>query len=560
MSNKIIGLALAFALALSSTWQPARSQAALPAQKAVELDSSLDDSRPVTVDGQEVFRVRRALGPYSVESRVSNIQHALHALKSSLGTSAYIEAVEKIKAEEKNNAAEILIGDRPIVFVTDQDAEAEGAASRLALAEKRAVALKKALLDSAEAHRPGNLLIAAGFTILSALGLIASLFALNWFFPFCYRLVSEAKGSTIQPLRIQKAELISADTVADIITGALRVVRVVAVCLLLALFVPLALSFFPDTRILAGDIVYHAIQPVTGIAIPAIIGYLPNIFVIALIATGTYYLVTFVHFLFNEIARETITIANFDPEWAIPTYKIVRFLVIAFAFVLIFPYLPGSGSPAFQQISIFLGVLFSLGSTGAISHLVAGVFLTYTGAFKIGDRVKIADAVGDVVEKTLLATRIRTIKHEYVTIPNALVLGSHIINYSSSALNPGLILHTTVTIGYETPWQEVHKVMTAAADSTENILKEPKPFILQTSLDDFTVSYQLNAYTSAPQSMAVTYSNLHLRLLDEFHKARIEIMSPRYTSVRDGNAPAVPSQFIEPVEPAAFNVNVRSIS
>jgi small-conductance mechanosensitive channel len=540
-----IFLALSMVLcAVISSWQPAFAQS-----------ETIDESRPVTVDGKEVFRVRRPVGPYSVESRVENIQHALTRVKNSLGTAAYIEAINAIRAEDRDSAAEILIGDKPLVYVTDNDAKAEGAVNRYTLAEKRAAALKAALLESVEAHRPANLLVAAGFTALSAAGLIASLFALNWFFPFCYRMIGESKGNSIKSLRIQKAELISADTVADIIIGALRIVRVAAVLVLLALFVPLALSFFPDTRVLAGDIVNHAVQPVTGVAIPAIIAYLPNIFVIAIIAVSTYYMVTFVHFLFNEIARETIDVANFDPEWAIPTYKIVRFLVIAFAFVLIFPYLPGSGSPAFQQISIFLGVLFSLGSSGAISHLVAGIFLTYTGAFKIGDRVKIADAVGDVMEKTLLATRIRTIKHEYVTIPNALVLGSHIINYSSSAKNPGLILHTTVTIGYETPWPEVHKAMLAAAGATDNVLKEPQPFVLQTSLDDFTVSYQLNAYTSAPQSMAVTYSNLHLRLLDEFHKAGIEIMSPRYASLRDGNALAIPPEYLKDGQTAgAFNV------
>src|SRR5262249_28584763 len=146
---------------------------------------------------------------------------------------------------------------------------------------------------------------------------------------------------------------------------------------------------------------------------------------------------------------------------------------------------------------------------GAVTNVVAGVFLTYTGAFKIGDRVKIADTVGDVVGKKLLATRIRTIKQEYITIPNALVLGSHIINYSSSVGKEGLILHTAVSIGYGTPWRDVQRLLIEAALATEDVVREPPPFVLQTALDDFYVRYEINAYTDKPQLMAVTYSNLH---------------------------------------------------
>jgi len=205
-----------------------------------------------------------------------------------------------------------------------------------------------------------------------------------------------------------------------------------------------------------------------------------------------------------------------------------------------FPYLPGSESPAFRGVSIFLGVLFSLGSTAAVANVVAGVILTYMRAFRIGDRVKISDTIGDVIEKTLLVTRVRTIKNEDITVPNAMVLGSHIINYSSSAKDRGLILHTTVTIGYDAPWRKVHELLIAAAHSTEHILKEPSPFILQTALDDFYVSYELNAYTNRPEIMAGIYSSLHQNIQDRFNESGVEIMSPHYAAFRDGNQTTVP--------------------
>lgn len=514
-----------------------------------------DNSLPIVIDGVEVFRIRHSVGPYSIPTRVENIQRRLKQAKSD---KQYLNLVESIRAVNQHQVAEIMIGNEPLAIVTDQDARAEGLNSRMTLAERQASNLKKALLQSIESHRPGSLILAAGQTAVSALALMLSLMFLNWLFPKIYAWIKVARGKQIKSLRIQNAELISDQTLADVLIGVLRVTRVTTVIALLGIFIPLALSFFPETRGIASDIVDWAVQPVVGVALPAILAYLPNVFVIILIAIATYYLVAFVHFLFNEVGRGTITLANFDPEWADPTFKIIRFLVIAFAFVLIFPYLPGSGSPAFQQVSIFLGVLFSLGSSGAISHLVAGVFLTYTGAFKLGDRVKISDAVGDVVEKTLLATRIRTIKQEYITIPNAMVLSSHIINYSSSLKQTGLILHTTVTIGYDAPWRDVQAALIAAAKATDNILAEPAPFVLQTSLDDFFVSYEINAFTNKPQVMAVIYSDLHQNIQDQFNQAGIEIMSPHYATLRDGNRTTIPEKYLpsDYAEPS-FAVKVK---
>jgi small-conductance mechanosensitive channel len=248
--------------------------------------------------------------------------------------------------------------------------------------------------------------------------------------------------------------------------------------------------------------------------------------------------------IFTELERGTIGFRTFYPEWAEPTYKIVRFLVIALTLIIVFPYLPGAKSPAFQGISIFLGVLFSLGSTSAVANVVAGVILTYMRAFKIGDRVKIADTIGDVMEKTLLVTRVRTIKNVDITIANAMVLGTHIINFSSSGQGEGLILHTTVTIGYDAPWRTVHQLLIDAALSTECILKKPEPFIFQTALDDFYVHYELNAYTDQPSRMAKIYSDLHANIQDKFNNAGVEIMSPHFSSVRDGNRIAIPDDYL----------------
>lgn len=171
------------------------------------------------------------------------------------------------------------------------------------------------------------------------------------------------------------------------------------------------------------------------------------------------------------------------------------------------------------------------------------------------NKVKTADTTGDVVEKTLLVTRVRTIKNVEVTIPNALVLGSHIVNFSAMAKQEGLILHTTVTIGYDAPWRKVHELLIAAALATEHILKEPAPFVLQTALNDHTVAYELNAYTNEPARMAGIQSDLHHNIQDRFNEAGVEIMSPQYTAVRDGNRTTIPDEYLpKSYQPPAFRI------
>jgi small-conductance mechanosensitive channel len=237
------------------------------------------------------------------------------------------------------------------------------------------------------------------------------------------------------------------------------------------------------------------------------------------------------------VEKGNITFSGFYPEWAKPTYKIARFVVIALAAVVAFPYFPGSESPAFKGISIFLGVLLSLGSSSTVSNIIAGLDMTYRRAFLYGDWVKIGDLTGEVTRVRLLVTHLRTFKNEEVVIPNAIIQNSHVTNYSSLAREQGLILHTAVTIGYSTPWRQVHAFLLQAAEKTAGILRNPPPFILQTSLDDFYVRYELNAYTDAPQDMPTIYSDLHLNIQDAFNEYGVQIMSPHY--IDDPKSPAV---------------------
>jgi len=355
--------------------------------------------------------------------------------------------------------------------------------------------------------------------------------------------VESWKGSIIKSVKVKNLEVVSEERIIEQIKFAIKIFKFFIIVIISYFFVTILFSFFGFSRNWASVLVEYILQPLSSV-LKSFISFLPNLFTIIVIIFVTRYVLKFIKLVFNAIGKETVLFPKFPSEWAEPTYKIARFLLLAFAAVVIFPYLPGSGSPAFQGISVFLGILFSIGSSSAIANMVAGVVLTYMRPFKFGDRVKIADTMGDVIEKTLLVTRVRTIKNVDVSIPNAMVLGSHIINFSSSAKDRGLILHTSVTIGYNVPWKKVNSLLLSAASETENILKEPAPFILQTGLDDSFVNYELNVYTDKPGIMAKIYSDLHQNIQDKFNEAGVEIMSPHYSAVRDGNAAAIPDEYL----------------
>ena len=271
-----------------------------------------------------------------------------------------------------------------------------------------------------------------------------------------------------------------------------------------------------------------------------LVGYLPNLFTILVILVVMRYLVHLIGLVFEGIRTRRIHIHNFYPEWAETSFSLIKLMIFMLTAVIIFPYLPGSSSPAFQGISIFIGVLVSLGSTTAVANVVAGVVITYTRAFQVGDQVEVAEVRGRIVERSTFVTRIQTLKNVIVSIPNSMVLSNNVINYSKNMGQSGLLVHTTITIGYDVPWQTVNDLLIAAAGKTEHVGSHPEPFVLQTSLDDNYVSYELNGWTRKPEELPRIYSNLHANILDEFHGHNVEITSPAFRAMRDGNALTVP--------------------
>lgn len=506
-----------------------------------------DRGWPVQLDGRTVLRVAVGNTSFTAPERAMIVAHRL----------AQVAADEKIAADaisvqQFGDIRAITAGDVKLMEITAADAKAAGR-DAADLANEYTARLRDAVRLHREHWSWQRTLRAWGLAAGAAVLFVAALILLS-------RLVRWARRRALamaahRSLRLHKAELLSARQIAAVLGSGLTVVRWIVTLVLIQVWASATLRLFPATEDLAASVNDWVMSPLVYVW-TSFLDYLPNLLFTVIIGLVAYYIVRFTDFVFEEIAAGQIVFEGFYPEWAEPTSKLVRALVLVLALVMAFPYLPGSKSPAFQGVSIFVGVLLSLGSSSAVGNAVAGTILTYMRAFQLGDRVRIGDTTGDVVERTLLVTRLRTIKNVVVTIPNSTVMGAQVQNFSELARQNQLILNTSVTIGYDAPWRQIHKLLIEAALRTPGILPEPQPFVLQTALSDFYVSYEINAYTNDAQGMANIYGAFHQNIQDCFNEAGVEIMSPHYASLRDGNTMAIPESYRpENYRPDGFRVD-----
>ena len=511
--------------------------------KKIERKNRIDSLRlittgyPVIPFRDTLFIVYAKLGPFSAKDRAVTIQNKIKVLAETPDFD--VNSFQIFKGEQSHD---LMYNDIVILSMTDNDALWLNKTRDEAVIEYQQK-VGTSIENYIEENSLKNTLMRIGFALLTIVGLFLILKYTNKLFKFIQQKIDLHKAKYFKGIKIKGYELLNHEREIKVVYALLKFLKVVLFLVLTYIFLAILFGIFPSTKVIADTLLRYILNPV-GKMWKAFTGFLPNLLTIIVVVVITRYILKFVRFLSSEIEEGSLSLPGFYADWAKPTYNIVRVLILAFMFIVIFPYLPGSDSPIFQGVTVFLALLFSLGSTTAVANMVAGLVITYMRPFKIGDRVKIGDVVGDVIEKSMLVTRIRTIKNEDITIPNANVMSNHTINYSSSAQDIGLIMHTTVTIGYDVPWKTVHEILINASLDTNGLLKEPKPFVLQTSLDDFYVSYQLNAYTHEPSRQAVIYSELHQNIQNKFNEAGVEIMSPHYRGMRDGNLTAIPNDYL----------------
>ena len=499
----------------------------------------------VIEDHGPILTVYETVGGRTPEQRASAIEQRIIALARE-GSSASVQLVPH------QGWTEIVVGGQLIMAVTDADAKFAGKPTDQ-LAAEYANNIVRTIPIYRQEHSWRMILQGVIKALFATIVLVLVLWLLR-------------RGRSILGGRIEnrvrtsaRLEQKSAWHLAVAYLGPVSlalgaVVHWLFVLSLLEAYLTIVLGFFSSTREIshtASEWVFTQLESLTLGALD----YLPNLLVVSVIALVAYYATRLLRLIFGEIRKGDLKIHGFYPDWADPTEKLIRILVLVLAAIIAFPYLPGAKSAAFQGISIFLGVLLSLGSSSAVANAIAGVILTYMRSFLVGDWVEIGGVTGEVIEKNLLVTRVLTPKSEIITIPNGTVMSGSVKNYSIEAKKSGVIFHTAVTIGYDAPWRTVHQLLIKAALATRYVLQHPQPFVQQSKLDDFYVCYEVNAYTDAPAQMLAIYSEMHQNIQDNFNEAGVEICSPHFSSLRDGNVIAIPQQYVAPdYEPPSFRV------
>lgn len=518
-------------------------------QSAATPTSETLESAPVLFRGAPLFDVSSGIGSLGVRERALAIERRLAVAAEDAAT-----PLDALQPVERGTSTDLLLGRHLLLTITDEEAGALGR-TRAQLVADRRVALAGAFARDRQDRSYRQLLLSAAMSAAALLLFAVFAFLLIRGTASVGRRIDLLRPRLVDMLGPRLSRLLSPAAIANALFGTVRLLALITGLVVFYFVLQFVLSRFPWTRGLADELMENGAEALGWLG-GGLLGYLPKALNVLLIIVVTRYLIRLARWGFLQIERGSVTLNGFYPEWAQPTYQIVRFFMLAFAAVAAFPYLPGSGSEGFRGISLLLGVMVSLGAASAVANIISGLVLTYMRPFRIGERVRIADTVGDVIGKDLFVVRMRTIKNVDVTIPNSLVLANHIVNYSSSAESHGLVLHTTVTIGYDVPWRRVHELLVEAARRTDGIVDDPAPFVLQTGLDDFYPRYELNAFTRDPGRMSVIYSALHANIQDAFNEAGVEIMSPHYVAARDGNRTAIPDDYLpKHYQPGGFTLN-----
>ena len=484
------------------------------------IDGAESERAPVKLDGQLLFYVR-ALPAYPAQERAKAIGQRIEEIAADQSV-----AIDALRVVEMEDRTRILAGDTLVVGFLDADGAAEGFSRKL-LAERALIKIKASIASYRNDRSPRVLLINTLYGLGATVLLVLGMFVIRRLFRKLDALAERRFKARIQALEAQSHHVVQARQLSNALFGILKGLYLASLLVAAYLYLHFVLFLYPWTRPLAARLLALILDPLQTMGL-GLIDSLPGIVFVVVVVIVTRYVLRLTRLYFDSIDRGTVTLARFDREWALPTYRIARLVIIAFAAVIAYPYIPGSSSEAFKGVSIFLGLVVSLGSSSIIGNLMAGYSMIYRRAFKIGDRISIDNITGDVIERRLMVTHLRTIKNEEVVVPNSTIINSNIVNYSTLAGSRGLILHTTVGIGYETPWRQVEAMLLLAAERTPGLLKEPAPFVLHKSLGDFAVTYELNAYCDDPHAIARLYTAMHQNILDVFNEHGVQIMTPAY--------------------------------
>ena len=494
-------------------------------EKEIEKLRNKMRGRPIVFEKDTLYYLYTSYGPYDIDTRVKYVEEKLKELYND----PYFVA-DSIKIKPAGDYLSVMYNDKTITGISMVDALWENS-SQTELAQRYANIIKNTIVKYKEQNSLKSILIRLAELLLVLFIAFILVWAINRLFDLLKKITLNSEHRFLTSIRIRNYDFIKKPGIVKALVKLLAILRIVFLLFLLITIIPLIFDIFPSTQYLSKIIVQWISEPIKNVGI-AIIGYLPHLFYIVIIAVITRYVLKILRFFALEIERGILKIKDFHPEWAHTTYVLARMMLWVLALVIMFPHLPGSDSDAFKGISVFLGVLISLGSSSAISNAIAGIVISYMRPFQVGDWIKSGEIIGAVIEKNALVTRLKTINNEDITIPNSAILSGATMNFTSIGKEIGLALNVQVKVRYDYSDNLVEELLIEAALKTNGISPKPHPYIFQISLSELNAVYELNAYTFHPENMYFIKSDLTKNIQSTFRQANIEIFSTQYVEIR----------------------------
>ena len=532
----------------SATGESARVVLA-PEPAASETLARASASVPVFLGGKSVFVVRSSRDGLGPEERAAAIRRRLDAAVRDVDTRA-----DSVRLRRAPEGIEVRLGNHMLWVITPGDVAGSSVSELAQTVNELPSRITRGVLRERSERSPMGTLIA----VLIALGLtLAAVVVVKLLGAASRRwraFLDRVLPRYLSGIRIGTFEVLTQRQLTGVVGGVLGRLGLVVGLILFYVYLTAIFSLFPWSQGWSHQLLELARQELVGAGI-ALGKAMPGLLAIAFIFVLFRWLTRLSDRFFDAVDSGAVKVAWMHHDVARPTKRLVGILLWVTAVAIAYPYIPGSQSKAVQGISILLGVMVSIGSSGFVGNIISGIVLTYARSFRAGDRVKIGEHVGDVVNLGFFATKLRSPRNEEITLPNGQVASQPIVNYTRLGEDSGLVLHTEVTIGYDADWRAVHALLIEAASRVEGVEHEPAPWVFQRSLNDSHITYEICCVTRRSHDQLLLYSLLHAEIQDAFARAGMEILSPAYHALRDANAPVLPKEPAGPrAAPGAFRV------
>ncbi|MBQ8988629.1 MAG: mechanosensitive ion channel [Prevotella sp.] len=516
---------------LDASGQTAYEDSVRKVQQQQRIDSlrRITPGVPLVVEGDTLLYIYASLGG---EDAVHRVESAIRKI-TNVGKSLRPVA-DSLHIFESDYTADIMCGEMVLLRVSDLDGLWSGL-SRSELAELQKDILSKEIQKLQSQYGMQAKLHGFGWALFLIVVQIIFFLLTVWFIRRLRHRILWDAGGKIKPLVIKDYELLSIQQVKRILLFLTRVLQVVLVIFQLIISLPLLFSIFPETEKFTWNMINYVWEPLRDMAI-AIFYYIPNLVRIIVVIWAVRLMLRGLRHLTDAIASGSLKFDRFYQDWAEPTYQIIRIFIITFTLVVIWPWLPGSDTGIFKGVSIFVAALFSLGSTTTVGNLISGIIITYMRPFIVGDYVRIGEREGEVVEKNAFITRLKDIKGNLITVPNNSILSQQTVNYTAALRHgEGSIVHSDFTFTYKVPRATIESYLLEGASRCSLLMKEPKPFVLVTALEDFYTRYEINGYTKETDRLFEVYSEMHKHIIDVFLEHDLDPTSSHFVKMEEIN-------------------------